>query len=513
MINGVGREIPNSIKGYKSVIPFSGAFNNTGNGIRVAAKTKTVWPGQAKVVGSLREAIQKVGLKDSMTISFHHHLRNGDYVLNMVVEELDQMGIKDITVAASGIFPCHEPLIQFINKGTVTGIESNYITGPVGRALSQGIMDKPVIMRTHGGRDRAIESGELHIDVAFIAAPACDCYGNINGIDGPSACGSLGYAQSDARYADNVIAITDHLVDYPLTPISIDQTLVDYVVKVDRIGDAQRIVSGTTNITRNPVGLKIASLAAEVIEHSGLFKNGFSFQTGAGGVSLAVARFLRDKMREQGITGGFGLGGITEYFVKMLEEGLFSALYDTQGFDPVSAKSLRENTRHVEISSSLYANPHNKGCIVNNLDIVVLGATEIDTSFNVKVLTDSYGIIMGGSGGHSDAAAGSKLCIIVSNLIRGRLPIVLDRVTTVTTPGETVDVLVTEYGIAVNPRREELKRELVKKRLPVLEISDLRDLAYKICGRPEEIEFKDRIVAAVEYRDGSLVDVVRETGW
>jgi len=510
MKNSLGRNIPADIPGYKKVIPFTGAFNTQGTGIKSSMKYNTVRPGEKKVLRDLHEAILKVGLTNGMTVSFHHHLRNGDYVLNMVIKEIDRMGIKDIKVAASGIFECHEPLIEYIKKGVVTGIEANYISGPVAQAISRGILDKPVIMRTHGGRDRAIEAGDLAIDVAFIAAPTADHYGNINGVEGPSACGSLGYAYSDACYADKVIAITDNLLEYPLTRISIDQTKIDYIVPVETIGNPANIVSGTTRITRDPVGLRIAAMAADTIEASGLLREGISFQTGAGGTSLAVASYLREKMINQKITGSFGLGGITGYFVKMLEEGLFKALLDTQCFDLTSVESLREKSNHVEITSSTYANPHTKGAVVNNLDAVILGATEIDIDFNVNVLTSSTGVIMGGSGGHSDAAAGSKLAIVVTNLYKARLPIVVDRVTTVTTPGETIDVLVTEFGIAVNPRNEELIKKLKDCRLPVSSIKELQKQAYKWCGTPNDIKFKDRIVGVVEYRDGTVVDVVNE---
>ena len=41
----------------------------------------------------------------------------------------------------------------------------------------------------------------------------------------------------DAKYADQVVIITDTLVPFPNTPISIPQTDVDYVVEVDAIGD------------------------------------------------------------------------------------------------------------------------------------------------------------------------------------------------------------------------------------------------------------------------------------
>ena len=90
------------------------------------------------------------------------------------------------------------------------------------------------------------------------------------------ACGSLGYAFSDAIHAGKVVVITDNLVPYPLKDTSINEGYVDYVVQVEQIGDPARIVSGTTKITRDPVGLRIAGLAAQVVKHSGYLKDGFS---------------------------------------------------------------------------------------------------------------------------------------------------------------------------------------------------------------------------------------------
>ncbi|STV96256.1 citrate lyase subunit alpha [Klebsiella michiganensis] len=86
-------------------------------------------------------------------------------------------------------------------------------------------------------------------------------------------------------------------------------------------------------MTSNPRELLIARQAAKVIEHSGYFKDGFSLQTGTGGASLAVTRFLEDKMRRNNITASFGLGGITGTMVDLHEKGLIKALLDTQSFD------------------------------------------------------------------------------------------------------------------------------------------------------------------------------------
>ncbi|SNS28922.1 citrate lyase subunit alpha / citrate CoA-transferase [Anaerovirgula multivorans] len=510
MKNILRREIPESIQGYGTVRPFKGAFASLGEIEKKSVMLKSTVPGEKKVLASIQEAIRKCNIKDGMTISFHHHLRNGDYVLNMVLEEIAKVGVKDIKVAASSIFPIHAPLVRHMKDGTVTGIYANYMSGPVAEAISKGELKNPAIMHTHGGRARAIESGDISIDIAFIAAPTCDTYGNINGVDGEAACGSLGYAVPDAVYAAKTVAITDNLVVYPACPIEITQEHIDYVVQVESIGDPKGIVSGTTQITKDPVGLKIAKMTSTVIETSGLLKNGFSFQTGAGGTSLAVAAYVKELMEKKDIKGSFAAGGITGYMVEMFEVGLFESLFDVQCFDLKAVESYRDNKKHQGMSASMYGNPHNKGAVVNNLDVMILGATEIDTDFNVNVTTGSSGMIMGGSGGHSDTAAGSKLAIVVTQLVKGRLPIVVDAVTTVTTPGETIDVLVTERGIAINPKRQDLIEKLKATNLPIMTIKALKEIAEGMTGVPEKIDLDDEVVAVVEYRDGTVIDVVKK---
>lgn len=510
MINSIQRELPEYIEGYGEVRPFKGTFINMVDGTRIATKVKPLIPNQEKLLNSIEEVLDKALIENGMTISFHHHLRNGDYVLNLVMKAIADRGIKDITLAPSSIFPSHEPLVEYIKTGIVTGLYTAYMSGPVADAVSEGMLKRPAIMHTHGGRARAIESGDLHIDIAFIAAPTSDDYGNINGVYGKSACGALGYAIADAQYADKVVVITDNLVNYPACPIEISQENVDYIVKVDSIGNPKGIISGTTKITKDPVGLKIAKMAVDVMDASGLLKDGLSFQTGAGGISLAVAEELKLKMRKNKIKGSFAAGGITGYIVDMMEEGLFQRLFDVQCFDLRAVESYRDNCLHQGMSASQYGNPHNKGPVVNKLDVMILGATEIDVNFNVNVTTSSDGRIMGGSGGHSDTAAGSKLAIVVTNLIKARLPIIKDKVLTVTTPGETIDVVVTEWGIAVNPLKLDLIEKIKKTRLPILTIEELKEKAEKMTGKATEIQTEDKIVAVVEYRDGTVIDVIKE---
>ena len=461
-----------------------------------------------KLVTSIREAIQLAGLKDGMTISFHHHLRNGDFVLNMVMEEIAALGIRELEVNASSLFDIHLPLLDHIKNKVVTGLLTDYMAGGLGRAVSQGVMEKPVQFRTHGGRPADIMSGKTPIDVAFIAAPAADKMGNCSGKYGKSACGSLGYAFPDAMCAKKVIIITDNLVEYPLADCSIPESYVDYVVCVDAIGDPKGIVSGTTQITRDPVGLRMASYAAKVIEYSGLLKDGFSFQTGAGGASLAAAKYLKDIMLAKQIQGSFGLGGITGYMVDMLRAGCFRTLLDVQCFDLKAVESIRSDPRHKEISAFRYASPAHRSAVVDNLDVVILGATEIDTQFNVNVHTDSSGSIMGGSGGHSDTAAGAKLSMIIAPMMRARLPIVTDRVTCISTPGKDVDVLVTQGGIAVNPQNAELCSRLHDAGLPVIDIQQLKEKTERITGTPRKLPKGDRVVAEIVGRDGTILDKI-----
>lgn len=460
----------------------------------------------SKLAATLKEAIRLSGLKDGMTVSFHHHLRGGDYVLNMVLDEIAAMGIRDLTVNASSIHDSHAPIVEHIRQGVVTGLETDYIGPAVGEAISRGILGKPVVFRTHGGRPADIEKGMSHIDVAFIAAPTSDDRGNCTGVIGKSACGSLGYAFADAAHADRVIVITDNLVPYPLQIRSISEIYVDYVVQVESIGDPAKIVSGTTRLPRDPIMLRIADLAARAIEASGFLKEGFSFQTGAGGASLATAASLREIMRKKSIRGSYALGGITGYIVDMLHEGYFTCIQDVQCFDLAAVESLRNDAEHFEITGSEYASPDARSSAASNLDIVVLGAAEIDTGFNVNVHTDSSGRIIGGSGGHSDVAECAKLTVVAAPLSRARMSIVVDQVGCVSTPGRYVDLLVTQAGIAVNPLRPELAECLRSARLPVVEIHTLMEKAERLNGRAEKAAHTDRVVARVLDRRGNEID-------
>jgi len=499
--------LPDHIEGYGPVVPFSGACLPPKPDAQRSTAPQSVEGSRSKVLKKIGQAFDACSIHDGATISFHHHLRNGDQVLNIVMAEAAARGLRGLTLAASSLFPVHEPLIGHLRSGVVSRVYTAYMAGPVADAISRGVLPVPVVMQTHGGRARAIESGELPIDVAFIAAPAADRAGNLNGVDGPAACGPLGYAMVDAAHAKHVVAVTDHLVPYPACPIDIAQDRVDFVVQVDSIGDPRGILSGTTKPTTNPVGLRIAATAAQVIAASGLLGSDFSFQTGAGGVSLAVAAELRTVMQRLKIQGSFAAGGVTGYLCNMLDEDLFRAIFDVQCFDLKAVDSYRRDPRHMAMSASLYANPHSRGSVVNQLSTMILGAAQVDLDFNVNVTTGTSGRILGGSGGHADTADGAELAIVTTTLAAGGGPKIVDRVGCITTPGTTIDVVVTEGGIAVNPRRGELAQRLKAAGLDIRSMEALCAAAstHVAAGGAGE----GRIVAVVEYRDGTVIDVVR----
>jgi len=507
------RDIPEHIDGFGPVRRFRGVEPPPSVVTRAATRVSPFNSGRGKLLRDIDAAFDACGIRDGATLSFHHHLRNGDQVLNQVLAVAARRGLRDLRIAPSSLFAVHAPLVEHMRAGVVTAISTAYASGPVAEALSRGVLRRPVVMTTHGGRARAIESGQLHIDVAFVAAPAADRQGNLSGAEGPAACGPLGYAMVDVQHADRVVAVTDHLCPHPLCPIDISQEKVDFVVAVESIGDPKGILSGTTRPTTDPVGLQIAQTACQVIAASGLLRDGFSFQTGAGGVSIAASLYVKALMAERKVQGSFGAGGVTGYLVDMLEAGLFRTVFDVQCFDLRAVESYRNDRRHQAMSASLYANPHNRGPLVEQLDAMLLGAAQVDVDFNVNVTTGTGGMILGGSGGHSDTAAGARLAMVTTRLAASAGPKVVERVGCITTPGETIDVVVTEAGVAVHPRRGDLRDRLDAAGVELLTIEQLHARALALSGgAPAEMARQSdrRIVGVVEYRDGSVIDVIRQ---
>ena len=483
---------------------FEGAFARTPNLADPEAKR------HHKVCGSLEDAVKRSGLRDGMTISFHHAFREGDKVVNRVVGTLAGMGFKDLTLASSSLLNCHDPLVEHMKSGVITQIYTSGLRGQIGEAVSNGVLPRPVQIHSHGGRVNLIQSGELKIDVAYLGVSCSDEFGNASGSQGKLICGSLGYAKVDAQFARTVVLLTEEILPFPNHPASISQDQVDLIVAMKEVGDPALISMGAARVTKNPRELLIASLAAGVVEHSGYFRDGFSMQTGSGASSTAATQFIGERMDRAGIKASFALGGITGRTTQLYRKGLIESVIDVQSFDSDAAESLRHGEKHVEISANEYANATSKGAYVDRIDVVILAALEIDLAFNVNVITGSDGVLRGASGGHCDVAAGANLSIIVAPLVRGRIPTVVKRVTTIISPGETIDVLVTDQGIAVNPARADLAERLQKAGLPLVGIEELHRKAVALTGEPEPLKFLDRIVGVVRYRDGSVIDVIRQ---
>jgi citrate lyase subunit alpha/citrate CoA-transferase len=354
-----------------------------------------------------------------------------------------------------------------------------------------------------------VQDGEVHIDIAVIAAPTADPFGNANGVTGPSACGLIGFALADSEYADKVIVVTDNLVPFPCIPWQIQGNNVDYVVKIDSLGDAAKIVSGTTEITKSPDRLLIAEYVARFLDDAGIMKDGFSFQAGAGGTNLAFVLFLRERMKAKGVKARFVRGGSTKYLVQLLEEGLADYILDGQTFDLEGVRSMRDNPHHQNTSPFTSYNFHGKGNFASIIDAAVLGATEVDINFNANVVTHSDGYLLHGIGGWQNCLY-SKCTILAIPSFRDRIPVIVDEVTTLCGPGGLIDVIVTERGIAINPLRKDLLKAVKGKDLPIKKIEQIRDEVYDICGgRPRRPNLnKDEAVAVVKWIDGTLLDSV-----
>jgi citrate lyase subunit alpha/citrate CoA-transferase len=508
--NAAGRNIPLRING-DPVIPFQGVGKYKPSGRKYSPLIPSCgdYPADGnKVVGSLKEALRKSGLKSGMTISTHHHLRDGDLISNKIFELASEMGVKDLVWFPSASFPCNDFLIKYLEDGTINRIEGS-MNGPLGRFVSNGGMKGTAVLRSHGGRVQAIQDGEVKIDIAVLVAPSADSFGNSKGTGGKSACGVLGYAKADSMYASKVIVVTDNLIEVPCYPMEIEGNYVDYVVVVDKIGIPEKIVSGTTQITKSPDRLLIAELTAAFLDKSGILKDNITMQAGAGGTSLAIAVFLHDILKKKGWSARFGFGGSTKYMVEMLEEGQMGYILDAQAFDLDAVRSIEENYNHIPYSVFNAYNYHSKGNLTSMMDIMILGATEVDLNYNGNVVTHSDGYLLHGIGGWQNCLHARNV-ILPLPLFRDRIPVIVDRVTTLCGPGELIDVIITERGIAINPLRKDLIKSVKGSGLPIKTINELKDEAEKICGKPQKPQFDERVVAAIKWVDGTVIDVVRK---
>ena len=192
----------------------------------------------------------------------------------------------------------------------------------------------------------------------------------------------------------------------------------------------------------------------------------------------------------------------------MLEEGLIGAILDGQSFDLAGVASLRDNPRHVATSPFTSYNYHSKGNFASQVGVAVVGATEVDVNFQANVVTHSDGYMLHGIGGWQNTLF-ADCSIMAFPLFRGRIPIVVKEVTTVCAPSELVDVVVTERGIAINPRREDLLEKLAGTTLPLVTMEELYETAREICGEPAPPRIdRDVPVAIIKWVDGTVIDTV-----
>ena len=219
MKNAVGREIPDYLLTEGREV-YQGKNYMDGKYIQKASPRTRRYekPQESKLVDSLAQALRQCGARSGMTFSFHHHLRDGDYVVNLVMAAaIEELGLKDLTIAATSLGSAHDPIADYIEQGKVVGIQTSGIRGRMGEVVSAGKLKTPAVIRSHGGRPRAIEAGEVHIDIAFVAAPTSDCVGNCRGVGGKSDCGSLGYAMTSVVIGNPIHRIRrrPHLPESP----------------------------------------------------------------------------------------------------------------------------------------------------------------------------------------------------------------------------------------------------------------------------------------------------------
>ena len=513
----------------KTYEPFRTAFNdktysNRFVGQRIASRI----PHRKNKVVSLDQVIEL--LVDGDTISYPHYYRTGDCGLKLVVESLKKKGRKNIKIYGNAFFDNVDPwLIEAIKDGTIGGLYGNPYQ-KLGSSIVKGdLLPWVSVGFSHGNRVRKLETGEVTIKVAFGPVPIADKYGNANGLMGKEEhlCGPLALFAADALYAEYVCLLAGTISDTIIMPMPIPMTQVDFVVPVETPGLASGIGSGTIDMQKarsNPFNARVADNITRVIKASGVVRNNFGFQVGSG-AGLLILDNIRNILKETGIKANFSIGGVTSLHVDMLDEGTLHQLMHGQLFEPSRRvfDSLLNNPRHHEINVAYYASVADKECAVNMLDLAVLSTLEVDLDFNLNTVC-AGGRIVGGIGGGQDVAAGADLTIIFMPLATGKngkgFPKVVDHVYTRTTPGEVIDVIVTEEYAAVNPQSKSGYKDAILERaknfgVTLLSIEELKqksiDKAHEFGVIPPPSPVSDEVVHVIEWRDGTLLDVIRKT--
>ncbi|MEW5924759.1 MAG: citrate lyase subunit alpha, partial [Candidatus Zixiibacteriota bacterium] len=468
-------------------------------------------------------------ITDGDTISYPHYYRTGDLGLKMVVEKLRQTGKRDIKIYGNAFFDNVDPwLIDAIHDGIITGLYGNPYR-KLGECITAGdLLPAVSVGFSHGNRVRKLQTGEIGIKVAFAPVPIADVYGNANGLLGKpeQLCGPVGLVAADTEYAEYVCLLAGTISETVVLPTPITMGRVDFVIPVDCPGLNAGIGSGTIDMDKarsNPFNTMVADNVTKVIKASGVVKNDFGFQVGSG-AGLLILENIRNMLLEEKIRANFAIGGCTMMHVDMLDDGTLYQLMHGQLFQPSPHmfESLLNHPRHHEIDVNYYASVASKECAVNLLDLAVLSTLEVDLDFNLNTVC-AGGRIIGGIGGGQDVAAGAELTIIFMPLATGKngkgFPKVVEKVYTRTTPGEVIDVIVTEEYAVVNPKSPSRYKQAIIDRaeefgVNLVSIEELHrksfDRAHEFGDIPPTGETTDEVVHLIEWRDGTLLDVIRK---
>lgn len=468
-------------------------------------------------------------ISDGDVISYPHYYRTGDNGLRMVVEKLRETGKRDIIIYGNAFFDHTDPwLIEAVRDGIVSGLYGNVYRKLGAHVMAGEFLPWVTVGFSHGNRVRKLQTGEVTVKVAFGPVPIADIHGNANGLLGKpeQLCGPVGLFHADAEYADYTCLLAGTVSEHVIMPTPLSMEQVDFVVPVDAPGLNSGIGSGTLDIGKarsNPFNAQVAENVTRVMRASGVVKNNFAFQVGSG-AGLIVLENIRAMLKQDNIKANFTIGGITSLHVDMLEEGTVRHLMHGQLFEPNENMfaSMLNHPNHHEITTAYYASVANKESAVNMLDLAVLSALEVDIDFNLNTVC-ANGRIIGGIGGGQDVAAGADLTIIFLPLATGKngkgFPKVVDKVYTRTTPGEVIDAVVTEEFAAVNPNSASTYKDAIIERAEAegLSLVSIEELHEKSIAKAKEFgdipppaETTDEIVHAIEWRDGTLLDVIRK---
>ncbi len=510
----------------KQYQPFTTAFNDREYTGRLTGRhiVRSIPHRQTKVV-SLAQVMEVIN--DGDTVSYPHYYRLGDFGLKAVVDALRAANKKDIKIYGNAFFNHVDPwLIEAVRDGIIGGVYGN-VYGKLGGHLVKGeLLPWVGVGFSHGNRVRKMQTGEVNIKVAFGPVPIADRWGNANGLYGKEEqlCGPIGLFSADAEYAEYVCLLAGTISDTVVMPTPVSMEQVDFVVPCDPPGLNEGIGSGTLDVAKarsNPFNAQVAENITNVIRAAGVVRDDFSFQVGSG-AGLLILENIRTMLKENKIRANFSIGGVTSLHVDMLEEGTLYQLMHGQLFEPSKRMfdSMINNPHHHEITTSYYASVANKESAVNMLDLAVLSTLEVDLGFNLNTVC-AGGRIIGGIGGGQDVAAGADMTIIFMPLATGKngkgFPKVVDKVYTRTTPGEVIDVVVTEQYAAVNPDSKSTYKDAVLERAKDfgVELISIEELHHKSVAKAEEfgvipspMPTTDEVVHVIEWRDGSLLDVI-----